>query len=62
LAEVTYIRALGIKPDLKDALHDLAIVYLAQGKVEEARKLLPRLTALNRGWGEKLRLLIARMK
>jgi S1-C subfamily serine protease len=62
LAEVTYIRALGIKPDLKDALHDLAIVYLAQGKVEEAKKLLPRLTALNRGWGEKLRLLIARMK
>ena len=62
LAEVTYIRALSINPDLKDALHDLSIVYLAQGKLDEAKKLLPRLRALNSGWGEKLRLLIARMK
>ena len=62
LAEATYIRALALNPNHKDALHDLSIVYLAEGKVAEANRLLPRLTALNAGWGQKLRVLIERMR
>jgi len=44
------------------ALHDLAILYLAEGKVDDARKLLPRISNLNPGWGNKLARLIKRIK
>ncbi len=44
------------------ALHDLAILYLAEGKVDDARELLPRISNLNPGWGNKLARLIKRTK
>ena len=56
-----YSKALMIEPEFKDALHDLSIVYLAVGDVEKARQLLPRLTAVNKGWGKKIALLISRI-
>ena len=57
-----YIKALQINPDNKDALHDLAIVYLATGRTAKARLLLPRLFALNHGWGYEIRALAERVK
>jgi cytochrome c-type biogenesis protein CcmH/NrfG len=48
-----YTKALQINPDNKDALHDLAIVYLATGQTTKARLLLPHLLTLDHGWATK---------
>ncbi len=61
-AVAAYRRALALEPKYRDALHDLAIVYLAQGKVNEARELLPRLVATDRGWANEISRLIGRVK
>jgi tetratricopeptide (TPR) repeat protein len=57
-----YETALKIEPDHMEALHDLAILYLTEGKVDEAKELLPRISNLDPGWGNKLDRLIKRMK
>jgi len=61
-AVAAYVTALKIEPDHMMALHDLAILYLAEGKVDEAKELLPRISNLNPGWGNKLALLVKRIK
>jgi S1-C subfamily serine protease len=61
-AIAAYVMALKIEPDHMMALHDLAILYLAEGKVDEARELLPRISNLNPGWGNKLERLVERIK
>ena len=51
-AIAAYVRALEIDPNRKEALHDLVIAYLAEGKVNKARELLPRLASLPaQRWG-----------
>ena len=57
-----YKRSLAIDPLHKDALHDLSIVYLAVGQPDSARNLLPRLMAVDKGWGRELQVLIDRMR
>jgi hypothetical protein len=44
------------------ALHDLAVLYLAEGKVDEAKELLARISNLDPGWNNKLERLIKRMR
>ena len=61
-AVAAYVTALKIQPDHMEALHDLAILYLAEGRVDEARELLPRISNLNPGWGNKLARLVKRIK
>jgi len=61
-AVAAYVAALKIEPDHMMALHDLAILYLAEGKADDARELLPRISKLNPGWGNKLALLVKRIK
>jgi S1-C subfamily serine protease/Tfp pilus assembly protein PilF len=57
-----YEKALSLDPNHKDTLHDLSIVYLTVGKVEEARRLVPRLEAEDKGWGNELEILAKRIK
>ena len=61
-AVAAYETTLKIEPDHMMALHDLAILYLAEGKLGDARELLPRIAKLNPGWGNKLGRLIKRTK
>jgi S1-C subfamily serine protease len=61
-AVAAYVTALKIEPDHMMALHDLAVLYLAEGKVDDARELLPRISKLDPGWGNKLERLLERMK
>jgi Tfp pilus assembly protein PilF len=56
-----YKKALDVDPAYKDALHDLSIVYIATGKTEKARDILPRLMTADSGWGKELQLLINRV-
>jgi S1-C subfamily serine protease len=61
-AVAAYVTALKIDPDHMMALHDLAVLYLAEGKVGEAKELLPRISNLDPGWGNKLERLVERIK
>jgi len=60
-AITAYNKALTIYPDHKDALHDLALVYISTGDTQNALQLLQRLTAIDKGWGNQLQLLIKRV-
>lgn len=57
-----YSKALEVNPNNKDALHDLSIVYLATGQNANATLLLPRLFALDKGWGYEIRALAGRVR
>jgi len=57
-----YEKALAIDPTYKDALHDLSVVYIVEGKSDRAKQLVPRLMAVDKGWGIELRILLARLK
>lgn len=61
-AILAYTKALELEPTNKDALHDLSIVYLAEGKTDEAQRLLPRLAALDPGWGNEIKALLQRIR
>lgn len=61
-AVAAYVTALKLEPDHMMALHDLAVLYLAEGKVDEAKELLPRISNLDPGWGNKLERLVERVK
>jgi S1-C subfamily serine protease len=61
-ALAAYQTTLKIQPNHMMPLHDLAILYLAEGKVDDAKELLPRISRLNPGWGNKLAQLIKRTK
>jgi tetratricopeptide (TPR) repeat protein len=56
-----YKKALNLDPYYKDALYELVIVYLTLGDSAKARELLPRLAALDQGWGKELLLLTDRV-
>jgi len=60
-AITAYNKALTIYLDHKDALHDLALVYISTGDTQNALHLLQRLTAIDKGWGNQLQLLIKRV-
>ena len=51
-----------MKPDAKEALHDLAIIYLVQGKRGQASELIRKLKSLDVGLGRKLELLLERSR
>lgn len=57
-----YKKAAELNPDDKEALHDLAVLYLSLGDKNDAANLIPKLDELDRGWGNKLRLLINNQK
>jgi S1-C subfamily serine protease len=61
-AITAYNKALAIYPDHKDALHDLAIVYISTGDTQNASRLLRRLMAVDKGWGNQIQLLIKRVE
>ena len=61
-AVAAYVTALKLEPDHIMALHDLAVLYLAEGKVDKAKELLPRISNLDPGWGSKLERLVERIK
>ena len=56
-----YNTALALDPTYKDAMYDLVIVYLTMGDTRKARDLLPRLAAVDKGWGSELKILTSRV-
>ncbi len=61
-ALVAYEKALQLDPSYRDALRDASVLYLAQGKADRVRALLPRLKAVDEGWAEEVEMLLQRMK
>jgi S1-C subfamily serine protease len=61
-AIAAYQMTLKIQPNHMMALHDLAVLYLAEGKVDDAGELVPRISKLNPGWGNKLGRLVKRIR
>ena len=52
-----YEKTLSIKPDHKDTLHDFAILSIAIRDCNRARKLMSKLTELDKGQARKLELI-----
>jgi tetratricopeptide (TPR) repeat protein len=60
-AIAAFEKALKLDPNYKDALYELVIVHLTLGDSAKARELLPRLAAVDRGWGKELQILADRV-
>ncbi len=61
-AALAYAKALELDPSYRDALRDASVLYLAQGKTDRVRALLPRLRATDEGWAEEVEMLLQRMR
>jgi hypothetical protein len=59
-AAEAYKKSLLIKPDYKDALHDFAILLIAEGDCNQASKLILKLKELDAGQARKLEFLMRR--
>jgi tetratricopeptide (TPR) repeat protein len=62
LAIAEYKKVIELKPEYKDAIHGLGILYIMQGEKEKALELVPKLMELNIGLGNELKILIDRTK